>query len=178
MTTSEVVQLCENPKCGNTVPESRNPGVQRIYCSARCARNVANRRYYQREVPGAGKREEQTARGPQVRRRKALNAKQAEKLYKDHSQKCEKTGGGRCPAAMDSYCVERACLMKAVLFEDWNELRRAEKGFDPQPRYLTTEDGYWLPEEVTIAARPLLGADFYDDLRRQGKLRGRFPHYS
>jgi hypothetical protein len=81
------------------------------------------------------------------------DAAQAEERYKKHHESCPLNNDGPCPGARDAYGLDRLCILKAVYLEDWNQLRAKEKGLDPYIRYLTTEDGYWLPEEETKRIR-------------------------
>lgn len=86
-----------------------------------------------------------------------------------HYESCFLNNGERCPAAFDAYGTKRQCLVAAIMLDDENELLRKERGYPFHERWLTTEDGYWLPEEETIRLRHLPDT-YYQDLRREGLL--------
>lgn len=138
------ITLCKYEECSNPVPDSLNKGVKRLYCSYRC-QNLQNQRNYRRRNNGAsGDSLFGTVNGyPYVRRTMSPNAKVAEKRFKAHLTGCVIAGGGPCVGRTDPYDRLRKCLIRAVLREDWDQLRRAEQG-TVWNRELTTITGFWI----------------------------------
>ncbi len=148
-----VIKMCKNETCVQMVPPSLNSGVERLYCSWKC-QNAQNQRNYRR------RRSNENGDGvirlagtvPFLRRAIALNSKSAEKRFKKHLQSCVLNDHGKCPARLDPYDKQRLCLVKAVLREDWDQLRRAEQG-RVWVRELTTIDGMWIADSLKQAQR-------------------------
>lgn len=140
--------MCKNPKCTNIVPESKNPGVKRIFCTARCARRYHSRLAYQRETGGTGEgmlRVDGNMK-PQVFRKMPPSIHAAEARFKAHIDDCaiaaRKGSDHSCPARFDVYDRKKLCLIHAVLNEDWAQMMMAEESL-PFKRETTTLDGHW-----------------------------------
>lgn len=147
------MRVCQNDTCINLVTPSRNPGVTKLYCTTRCQRRQASRNAYKKDQGIDDKLH--LEEGVEVLYRKMPSAATiAEARYKMHLMRCPKGADrfseyGRCPGRNDPYAKAKLCLMQAVFLEDWNTLRRREKGI-PYERELTTVTGTWqeLPEGV------------------------------
>ena len=141
-----MLKICANEKCPNLVPESLNPGIERKYCSAQCANAVNMRRYRARNSGAQGDGMIRTVGlYPCVHRTISPSAHAAETRFKKHLEHCMVNEGGPCSARFDVYDRKHECLVKAVLREDWDQLRRAEQG-RRWTRIETTEQGMWASE--------------------------------
>lgn len=137
------MQLCENEKCLSPVPVSKNVGRPRKFCSIRCRNATHARRYYARESGSDANGELREVNGePCVFRMKAPNLAAAKSRFMKHLLDCANNEGGKCPARFDVYDDKKACLIHAVLREDYDEIRRRE-GHLPFERLKTTETGFW-----------------------------------
>lgn len=161
-----MLKVCKNEKCPQIVPPSRNTGVERIYCSYKCANAVAQRRY-------RGRRNGTLLDGsirlvgefPQLKRDIAATAATAETRFKTHLKRCHVSEGGPCIARFDPYDRKRECLIHAVLREDWDQLRRAEAG-RVWDRIDTTQQGMWKESAAAIRARYVeAGQEIPDEIR-------------
>lgn len=153
--------LCKNDQCGALVPPSRNPGIVRKFCSARCRRRYHSRLSYAREFGSGAQGGIQLHDGiAWFNRVIARNAMAGRKRLEEHNADCpfSKTGDGACPAEFDPYDKKRLCLIHAVLNEDWSQLMAAEDSL-PFERKLTTVDGHWLtdmPDGGKVVGRTVL----------------------
>ncbi len=162
------ITLCKNVYCSQPVPDSLNKGVKRKYCSAQCSNRQAQRDYRARSGGSSGDGAIGVVNGhPFVRRTMAPTAKAAEKRFKDHLLNCAVGGGGVCPGRIDPYDRRRLCLIRAVLREDWDQLRRAEQG-TPWERVVTNENGFWLDAPEAAMGTPLEGSDELGDFVEAG----------
>jgi hypothetical protein len=100
---------------------------------------------------------------PIVRRIMSATARDAESRYKGHLRDCAASGGAGCLARIiDPYDRRRICLIRAVLREDWDQLRRADRGM-PFKREVTTADGRWIDAPIPAPVRfmPLVTVDAF-----------------
>ena len=136
--------MCKNDRCTNIVPESKNPGVKRVYCNTRCARRHHARLAYQREVggDGVGMLVVDENMLPRVNRIFPRSEKLAEARFKAHNSDCVLAHGQDCAARFDVYDRKQLCLLHAVFNEDWGQWMAASQG-KPFQRVMTTRDGYW-----------------------------------
>lgn len=144
--------ICKNDRCSNLVPPSKNPGVKRLFCSARCARRYHSRLTYSRErgTSGEGMTFVNEQGQAQVKRTMALTSKVAQLRWKNHLNACS-LHGGYCPGRNDVYGRKKLCIIAAVLSDDETQLYEAEHG-RPVKRNATTVDGRWL-DDLSAAER-------------------------
>jgi hypothetical protein len=149
------ITLCKFEECSQPVPDSLNKGVRRLYCSP-SHQNLQNQRNYRRRLGGAmGDGLYGTVNGhPYVRRIMAPTAKVAERRFKAHLTGCVQAGGSPCAGRTDPYDRRHLCLIKAVLREDWDQLRRAEQG-TVWARIETTETGFWATAPEAAFGTPI-----------------------
>lgn len=153
------INLCKNNICSQPVPDSLNKGVERVYCSARCASQQSQRNYRARSSGASGDGAFGIINGhPYVRRQIAPSVAAAEKRYKAHLLNCSVAKGGPCPSRTDPYDHHRLCLIHAVVREDWDQLRRAEDG-KLWKREKTTENGFWIDAEEARFGVPVEKSD-------------------
>lgn len=159
MTT--ILKVCANDRCNNLVPMSRNPGVERKFCSARCRQRYHARMQYQREAgsEGVGMVRIATDGKVYVHRTMAPTAALSQKRFLAHNENCAITGGKRCPATVDdAHDHKRKCLVHAVLQDDWRQRMREEDGRGAPFRLRTTQSGRWLTDfEAEQVERVYLG---------------------
>lgn len=157
--------ICKNDRCSNLVGPSKNPGKDKVFCSARCSRRYHARLAYQREAgkEGGGLVFVNALGQAQVNRRISLTAKAAEQRYKSHLDACA-LHGGPCPARSDPYGRQKRCIVAATFADDWSQLKDAEEG-RPVKRFSTTVDGRWFDdlssEEREAIAKRAGTADTY-----------------
>lgn len=163
--------LCKNDRCGALVPPSKNPGVQRKFCSNRCRLRYHARMQYAREMGYGGSVILHDGIG-WFNRIIARSAKTARKRLEEHNNDCpfSKNHDGLCPAMFDPYDRKKLCLIHAVLNEDWSQLMAAEEGqgFD---RTITSRDGHWMHDvEGRSAGKEVIGHPVLSDEERDAMI--------
>jgi hypothetical protein len=147
-TTGVGLPICKNDQCFQIVPQSKNPGRPRLYCSRACKNRYYARFYYQKEVAPIDRRMLMNIDGrwPKVNRVQAKTTRAAEERLKGHAEQCLLNDNGPCAAATDdAYGRKHYCLIHAVFGEDLSEAVYAAEG-KPWVRQNTTADGMWLTD--------------------------------
>lgn len=144
-------RMCANDRCDNLVSESKNPGVDKIFCERACGMRYHQRHYAARQRGQLAGTLELGEGSKQIRfnRVRPRDHEAALRRYKSHLEPgmCPNATDDtreRCPSHMlqDYYSERRLCLIYAVLVEDMKEqfaLKRGELYY----RQWTTGDGRW-----------------------------------
>ena len=153
LTESIGLIVCKNDRCVNIVPTRKTPGRPKEFCSTRCRKRFNARQNYERETGAAGSGLIRIVNGyPQVFRKKAPSLKAAQTRFHKHLEDCSISDGPICKARLwDVYDRKKACLIHAVLGDDWGYWLN-EVDHKTYQRKTTTEDGYWISDAEKLVA--------------------------
>lgn len=156
------VHVCVNTRCPNLVPKSKNPGIDRIYCSRRCNVLVIQRRQDAKRSERIHEQKDMMGRLYQVTMRKQTTVGASKRKYEEHldglKDRCPEANEAsnfHCPGRFNPNCYSRttwtryheggpwpgACLIYATLKDHYKTMYYAERAKNTERVYTVLRGG-------------------------------------
>ena len=156
--------VCANLRCPNLVPQSKNPGVTRIYCNRRCGLHVIGRKHDAKRGGGRVLLRDPMGRLYAIVLRRSYSQQKARERFYEHLdgllERCPEANEAsnfHCPGRFNPNCYSLAtwsryhqggpwpnvCLIYATLKDHYKLAYHADRARTPERDYTIGRGEHW-----------------------------------